>query len=378
MRSMRVLLSGGGTGGHINPAIAIAQYFREHDREGKILYAGTPNGMEARLVRQAGFDFVPIKVKGFYRSFAPQDILHNLSAAYEAVAARPRARAILREFQPDLVIGTGGYVCGPVLLEASRMGIKTAIHEQNAFPGVTNRVLAKKVDRVFLAVEEAREHLEPGIQYEVVGNPVRESVVFQSREKARKELGLDDKLCILSFGGSLGADTINKIAADVIEWHYKDGLVNHIHGYGRLGKTKFPALLKERGIDLSGNPNVRISEYIDNMDVCLAAADLLICRAGAMTISEIQATGKPAILVPSPNVTANHQYHNAHVLETHGAALMLQEKDYSREKVVSMVRDLYERPEKLSELSGHASEMAILDTAKRIYDTMVALVRNGI
>ena len=371
---MRVLLTGGGTGGHINPAIAIAQYFKENDKGGKILYAGTPNGMEARLVKKAGFDFTPIKVKGFYRSFTPKDIVHNFEAAYEAVTAKSRARAILREFCPDVVIGTGGYVCGPIVLEATKMGIKTAIHEQNAFPGVTNRLLAKKVDMVFLAVEEAKEHFEKGIRYEVVGNPVRESVIFQSKEKARQELGLDDRMCILSFGGSLGADTINKIAADIIAWHYRQGLVNHIHGYGKLGREKFPQLLKERGIDLSGSKTVRVTEYIDNMDVCMAAADLLICRAGAITLSELEATGKPAILIPSPNVTANHQYHNAHVLETHGAALLLEEKDYTKEKVVGMVKDLYLHPEKLGELSKNASELAILDTTKRIYDTIVTLV----
>lgn len=371
---MRVLLTGGGTGGHINPAIAIAQYIRANDRDAKILYAGTPNGMEARLVRQAGFEFVPIKVKGFSRSFAPRDIAHNISAAAEVVTSRSRARSILREFRPDIVIGTGGYVSGPVVLQATRLGIKTAIHEQNAFPGVTNRLLSKKVDQVFLAVEEAREHLAPGIRYQVVGNPVRESVIYKSRAEARKELGLDDRMCILSFGGSLGADTINRIGADIIEWNCQKGYVNHIHGYGRLGKEKFPQLLKERGIDLEGSPNIRALEFIDNMDTCMAAADLIICRAGAITISEIEATGKASILVPSPNVTANHQYHNAMVLKQRNAALLLEEKEYSKERIIAMIEELYQNPEKLRELSKNASKLAILDTAKRIYDTIVPLV----
>lgn len=373
---MRILLTGGGTGGHINPAIAIAQYVKKQDKQAtKILYAGTPNGMEARLVKKAGFDFAPINVKGFSRSFTPKDILHNISAVNTVIRSRGRARAILKEFKPDVVIGTGGYVSGPVVLEATKMGIKTAIHEQNAFPGVTNRVLSKKVDVVFLAVEEAKKHLDSQIKYQVVGNPIRESVIYKSKSQAKKELGLDDRLCILSFGGSLGADTINKIAADIIEWHYKQGLVNHIHGYGRLGKEKFPQLLKDKNINLNHNNNIKVHEFIDNMDTCMAAADLLICRSGAITISEIEATGKPSILVPSPNVTANHQYHNAMVLKSKKAALLLEEKDYTKDTIVKMVKELYNNPSKLDELSANASKLAILDTTKRIYDTMVGMLK---
>lgn len=369
---MRVLVTGGGTGGHINPAIAFAQYFKARDPEGQILYAGTPNGMEARLVEKAGFDFAPIRVQGFSRDLTPKDILHNIKTIGVLLRARPRARAILKEFQPDIVIGTGGYVSGPIVQEAVRMGIKTAIHEQNAFPGITNRLLAKQVDRVFLAVEEAKERLDPNIQYQVVGNPVRESIVMKSKAEARQELGLDSRLCILSYGGSLGADSLNRLGADLIAWHYKDGRINHIHGYGKNGREKFPQLLKERGVDLSDSPQVRAMEYIDNMDTCMAAADLLICRAGAMTISELEATGKPAILVPSPNVTANHQYYNALALSSKGGAILLEEKDYSKEAIIGLVQDLYDHPEKLQELSKNASSLAILDTAERVYNTLTS------
>ena len=370
---MRLLLTGGGTGGHINPAIAIAQYARANDPSGAILYAGTPDGMEASLVEKAGFDFAPIRVQGFYRSMAPKDILHNLHTVEVVIKARPRARKILQEFQPDVVIGTGGYVSGPVVMEAARMGIKTAIHEQNAFPGITNRMLAKHADMVFLAVEEAKAHLAPKSPCQVVGNPVRDSVVYKSKRAARQELGLDDSFCILSFGGSLGADALNRIGADLIAWHGREGKINHIHGYGRLGREKFPRFLEERGVRLGDCPRVRVTEFIDNMDACMAAADLLISRAGAITICEIEATGKASLLVPSPNVTANHQYHNAMVLVSRGAALLLEEKDYSSEKVVSLVRDLYENPKRLQELSQRASELAILDTAKRICDGLSQL-----
>lgn len=367
-------MAGGGTAGHINPAIAIAQYIRSNDKKSEILFAGTPNGMEATLVKKAGFDFAPINVKGFSRSFAPKDIAHNFSAVYTAMLSNTRAKSIINEFKPDIVIGTGGYVSGPIVLAATKMGIKTAIHEQNAFPGVTTRLLSKKVDIVFSAVEEAREHLEVKGRFEVVGNPVRESVIMKSKDEAKRELNLDDRMCILSFGGSLGADTINKIGADIIEWHYRHGLVNHIHGYGRLGKEKFPQLLKERGIDLSITKDVRLFEFIDNMDTCLAAADLVICRAGAITISEIEATGKAAILVPSPNVTANHQYHNAMVLKNKDACLVLEEKDYSKDEIILLVKQLYNDRSRLTELSRNAECLAILDTAKRIYDSLKTII----
>lgn len=371
---MRILLTGGGTGGHINPAIAIAQYLREHYKDTAILYAGTPTGMEAGLVRKAGFDFAPIEVKGFSRSFLPRDILHNISAVQKAIAAKSRARSIIKGFRPDIVVGTGGYVSGPVVLEAAKMGIKTAIHEQNAFPGVTNRLLASRVDIVFSAVAEAKSRLESAKRFEIVGNPIRESVILKSPAEAKRELKLDDKFTILSYGGSLGATGINLLAADLMEWHSQEKQINHIHAYGRNGKEKFPAMLRERGVLLKDNPRIRTLEYIDNMDTCMAAADLLICRSGAITISEVEATGKPAIFVPSPNVTENHQYHNAMVLVNKGAAMILEEKEYSGQKVVSMVKDLCEHKEKLSELSKNASELAILDTSKRICEGLLSLM----
>jgi len=371
---MRILLAGGGTAGHINPAIAIAQYIKANEKNAEILFAGTPNGMEAKLVKDAGFNFTPIEVMGIYRGITPSDIKHNFKAIKMLLRCKKKAKEIIKAFKPDIVFGTGGYVSGPIVLTATKLGIKTAIHEQNAFPGVTTRLLAKKVDIVFSAVAEAKSHLKVKGKFEVVGNPVRESVIMKSKQEARQELGIDDRLCILSFGGSLGADMINTIGADIIEWHYKQGLVNHIHGYGRLGKEKFPALLKERKVNLSVTKDVKILEYINNMDTCLAAADLVICRAGAITISEIQATGKASILIPSPNVTANHQYHNARVLEKKGACILIEEKDYSKEKLLSVVKQLYNDRAKLKKISQNASSLAIIDTTARIYDGVASLI----
>lgn len=377
---MRVLLAGGGTAGHINPAIAIAQYIRSQDPASEILFAGTPNGMEAQLVTQAGFDFAPVQVSGFRRKMSAKNILFNLKTVYHVITADFVAKRIIKDFRPDIVIGTGGYVSGPVVLAGAKMGIKTMIHEQNAFPGVTNKLLAKKVDVVLLAVEEAKQHFDPSARCEVVGNPIRESVIFKTKEEARRDLGMDNKVCILSFGGSLGAKVINRAAADLIKWNYQKNKINHIHGYGRLGVEHFPQMLEERGIDLSAlqaekaDPNIDVREYINNMATCLAAADLVICRSGAITLSELQATGKASILVPSPYVAENHQFHNAMVLVNHGAAMLIEEKDYKKEEFLRMVESVYQDREKLAQLGKNASKLAILDSTERIYRLICGLI----
>ncbi len=370
---MRVLFAGGGTAGHINPAVAVASYIKKQQPASEILFAGTPKGMEATLVPKAGFAFAPIRVMGFRRSLSPQSIVHNLEAAGCLATAGARAKKIIRDFRPDLVVGTGGYVSGPIVRCAAKMGIKTVIHEQNAFPGVTTKILSKHADRVFLAVEEAKKYLDPNCKVEVVGNPVREEILLKTKGEARRELHLDDSLCILSFGGSLGAPIVNRAAADLMEWHCKKGDVNHIHATGRLGKEEFPALLKERGVNLSACPRIDVREYIDNMDSCLAAADVAVCRAGAITLSELEATGKASVLIPSPYVAENHQYHNAMVLQNHGAAIVMEEKDYDKKRLIDFMETIYRDREKLKELSKNASRLAVTDTCEKMYRSILDL-----
>ncbi len=373
---MRILITGGGTAGHINPALAIAGYARDNFKDCTILYVGTPKGMEATLVKKAGFDFTGLEVKGFSRSLSPAGIAHNISAVSAALKAKSKAKKILKGFKPDIVIGTGGYVCGPLVLAACDMGIKTAIHEQNAYPGITNKLLSKRVDYVFLAVEAAKKHL-PDIKDKtschVVGNPIRSSILSITKDKARENLKIGkDKLCIFSVGGSLGADSINIAAADIIKWHTDNKMkdIVHIHGYGRLGKEKWPKLLAERGIKLSDYDNITSSEYIHNIDECYAAADIVICRCGAITISEIEVMGKAAILIPSPNVTENHQYHNGKVLVDIDGAVMVQEKDYSKQVIIDQISELVNNPSRLKNLGSNAKKLAITDTAQRIFDIM--------
>lgn len=374
---MRAILTGGGTAGHINPAIAIAQEIKKQEPSSEILFIGTPNGMEAGLVQKAGFPFQGVEVQGLHRKLTIKNIAHNIKAVKYALMAGPAAKKIIQNFRPDIVIGTGGYVSGPVVRKAAQLGIPTAIHEQNAYPGVTNKILAKHADLIFLPVEKAKEFLPSGKQYFVVGNPVRESIIFKRKEEARKELGLDHNLCILSYGGSLGAAKLNQIVADIMEWHCKKGEINHIHATGKMGKTVFPELLKQRGIDPKLYPRLDIREYIDNMDTCMAAADLVICRAGASTLSELQAAGKPSVLIPSPNVTENHQYHNAMVLAEQHAAVVIEEKNYRKDALIKVLEGFYQNPELLKEYSKNASKMAILDTSERIYQTIHAFLEQN-
>ena len=324
---MKVLITGGGTAGHINPALAIASIIKKNRPDAEFLFAGTPFGMEARLVPAAGYKFAPIKVKGFQRKITLKNIGRNCKAAFYLTSAGACSRKIIKNFSPDIVIGTGGYVSGPIVRTAAKMGIPTAIHEQNAYPGVTTRILSKKASAVMLTVEEAKKYLDADVKYTVTGLPVRPELFGKSKAEARKELGIDDSMCILSFGGSLGAGCINSSMEEVIKWHTKEGLkINHIHGYGGMGKESFPKAMKENGIPLKSS-RLRITEYINDMDTCLAAADLVICRSGAATLAELEAIGRASILIPSPVVAGNHQYHNAMVLGRAGAAIVIEKKD---------------------------------------------------
>ncbi len=373
---LKVLLAGGGTAGHINPALAIASIIKEHNPDAEFLFAGTPNGMESRLVPKAGYDFAPIKVSGFQRKITPKNIARNIRALAYLTTAGHRARQIINDFEPDLVIGTGGYVSGPVVMQAAKMKIPTAIHEQNAFPGMTNKLLAKHVDHVMLTVEDALQYLEKGIKYTVTGLPVRTGFIGKSKSEAKAELGLDSNLCILSWGGSLGAGKINETAADLIEWHTKNNLeINHIHSFGRMGKDTFEQSLTDKGIDYKNNPRLIVREYIDNMDTCTAAADLIICRAGASAISELEALGRASILVPSPVVAGNHQYYNAMVLGKAGAAIVIEQKDLTSEMLIQKVEQLYKNPAKLNCIAKKAGEMYVKNTPDRIYSVIEGLIK---
>ncbi len=366
---MNILLSGGGTAGHINPAIAIAETIRKNIPDANILFVGTPAGMESRLVPMAGFAYASMPVAGFQRKLTLNNIKRNVQAVYYLARSGSRAAKIIGDFKPDLAIGTGGYVCGPILRKAAQMGVPVLVHEANAFPGVTVKMLARYCDCVMLAVEDAKKRMPEGCELRVTGNPVRAEILAYDKQRAREELGLDERPLVVSFGGSLGARTINESMLNLLVRSAQDGRYQHIHGYGQYGGFVLDKL-KERGVFLGSCKNLDVREYINDMPRVMAAADLVICRAGAMALAELQAMGKAAILIPSPNVAENHQFYNAMAMVNRGAAKIIEEKDISPERLTAMVDELAGDRAKLEEMSKNAREMAILDSRERIYQVV--------
>lgn len=373
---MKILFACGGTAGHINPALSVADAICKQYPNTEIMFAGNPKGMEATLVPKAGYPFSPIEIAGIQRKLNGKNIIRNAKAMVLLAKSGPTAAKIIKDFGPDLVFGTGGYVSGPILRKANQLGIKTITHEQNAFPGVTTKLLSTNVDKILLAVEGAKKHLNPKVynKIKITGNPVRQAIFLADRENSRIRLGVGDKICVLSFGGSLGADRINQAIADIISYHWETEKIHHIHATGSQNYKDFNKFLAERKVNAENKPNIDIREYIDNMAVCLAAADIVICRAGALTISELMAAGRASILIPSPNVAENHQYHNAMELVDNGAALLLEEKDLTGESLWSMVSDLVDNPGRIAELSSCANQMSVGDSNQLIIDEIMKLI----
>lgn len=377
---MRFLFATGGTAGHINPAIAVASYIKEQYPESEILFIGTADHMEARLVPNAGFDFKTIKINGFKRSLSPKAIAANIKTVFRLFDSEKASKNIIREFNPDVVIGFGGYVSGPVLQQAVKMKIPCCIHEQNAFPGITNKQLAKKVDRVMLTVEDAVRHLQPKNEVALTGLPVRGELLNKSKPAARIELGIaDDKPLVLSFGGSLGARPLNEAMFDIICENAEKNSVYHIHSVGTNGKDFLEKFAENgfrqtsEGVYKKGNAEVRL--YIDNMDTCMAAADLVVGRAGASSLSEIEAMGKASILIPSPYVAENHQYHNAMALVNRNAARILEEKDLTSEALKELINSILSDRSLLCEIEKNAKAMAVTDSRERIAEIIMSLVK---
>lgn len=361
---MRILIVAGGTAGHVNPALAIAGYLKEEYPDAEIHFAGRKKGMEFGLVTKAGYPFHHIEVNGIQRHLTLQNIRRNALAVFHLATSIPRANAILEQIKPDLVIGTGGYVSGPIVQAAARKGIKTAIHEQNAYPGITNKILAKHVDVVLAAMPDAVERLGVPEKTTVVGNPVRIEM-FNTNRSAREALGIDDnRTMLLSFGGSLGAQRVNEVIAELAAWEIANRDFYHIHATGSIEKEDFAKLASEMGI--ANNPSFVIREYIEDMPALLAAADLVICRAGALTLAEITAVGRASILIPSPNVTENHQYHNAMQLEKAGAAVVIEEKNLTGETLISLVEKLAKDPAELLVMGAKARGLAQPDSLHKI------------
>ncbi len=376
---MRVLITGGGTGGHVNPALAIANTIKQNDPDAVIAYVGTKRGIENKLVPKAGYPMYYVDVKGIKRSLSPS----NIKAAYLALTSPIKAKKIIREFKPDIVVGTGGYVSWPVVKAASQMGIPTALHESNAIAGVAVKMLQKSVDRIYLNFEKTGESLScDRAKLMKVGNPILGGFSSMTREEARKKLGIPDKYkyVILSYAGSMGAEKVNDAVLCLMrEFTSKHPEVYHIHATGSIELELCTSQFKEMGLDKC--ENIELCEYIYDMPVRMAAADITINRAGAMTISELAATGKCSIFIPSPNVAENHQYKNAKVLSDAGAAALFEEKELTDgakpliEEVEKLLSD--EGDELRAERSEKIRQFAVSDANKLIYNDLVKLAQSG-
>lgn len=355
---MKIMFVAGGTGGHINPAIAVANEVKRLEPNAEILFVGTEGRMETRIVPNAGFELKTLKMNGFSRNMSLSGIKQNLETAYLTLKASSDAKKIISEFKPDVVVGFGGYVTGPVVRTAVKMGVKTAIHEQNAFPGVANKALAKLVDKVMLTSAAAEKYMKCKNPPVVTGLPVRREIIKTDRDFARATLGLkNDDMLVLSMGGSLGADAINNAVVTMLTTLKDEKNICFLHSTGKYGKW-VGEKLKENGVAYGKGTNIEIREYIDNMDICLPACDIVISRAGASSISEIAILGKPSILIPSPNVAENHQFHNAMTLAENDGAILIEEKNLDGEILAKNIQDLKNNRKKLDTISQNALKNA--------------------
>lgn len=374
---MRVLVSGGGTGGHINPALAIADKIKKEDESSVIEYVGTKRGLEATLVPKAGYKIHYIDVLGFKRKLTAE----NFKAAFKAVTSIFEAKKLLREFKPDIVIGTGGYVCWPLLEAASKMKIPTVVHESNAYPGVTTKMLSGYVDKILLGFEKGKEYLDcDKSKIMLVGTPVSEKMLSVDKESARKKLGFSqDERVLVSAGGSLGARPLNENVYELIKNYTLPCGITHIHATGKAGWQTQSELYEKMGFsyvddEVLKKGNVTVCKYIYNMSELLPASDVAVTRAGAMTLTELACLGKASILVPSPYVTNNHQYKNAKVLCDKGAAVMIEEKDLTGEILIENVKRLLENKKTREDMENNVREFAVSSTLDKIYAVIKNLV----
>ncbi len=351
---MRVLFAGGGTGGHINPAISIADYVKAHEEDFEALFIGTKKGLETRLVPASGYNIEYIDITGFDR----KHLLRNIAVLKKLNDTRKECRRIIRDFKPDYVVCTGGYVSGPVAMAAKAEGIPALIHEQNVYPGLTVKGAEKYVECIAVSFDETVKHLDAK-KCVVTGNPVRSEILTANQKLAREVLGLSEKPFVLIFGGSLGAGKINDTVIAMAERVAKENKFDVLFGTG------------ERNYDVVCNQikadNIKVVPYINNMHQVMAAADLVVARSGAITVSEIAVLGKPSVLLPSPNVVRNHQEQNAREFEKGGAAVVITEDELTGDRLYESIESLITNREKLQSMSENVKAFAKTDALEKIY-----------
>lgn len=366
---MKVIMCGGGTAGHVNPAIAVAQELKSQQPNAKILFIGREGGRENDLVTNAGFEVKTVKIQGLKRSFSPQ----NVRSVFNALAARRTAKQIIQQFEPDVILGTGGYVCWPVISAGSTLGIPVAIHESNLSAGLTTRLLSKKCDIVLLNRKETKEYLSKRVCTKVVGNPLRQDFSRITKDEARRRIGIKTgEILIVSFGGSIGAEKINETMLEVIKKHSSvKSNVKHIHATGE----RYFSSLKEKAKKYEKD-GCKILPFIHNMPTVLRAADIAVCRSGAMTVSELEEAEVAAILIPSPNVTDDHQLKNAKYLSDKGAAELIEEKNLNAEELKSVLEKLENDENGRKKRAKNIKALSTPDSAKSIVEELILLKKS--
>lgn len=374
---MKFIFTCGGTAGHINPAVGIAGRLKELLPDAEILFIGAEGMMETELVPKEGYDIRTIRISNLSRSFSLHGLKHNLATVRHVVSGTREARRIIQEFAPNAVIGTGGYVCYPVLKAAHSLGIPTLVHESNAVPGLTTKLLSHSVDCVMLGFEHAKENYAKGVNTVFTGTPVRRGFAAVSSESARAQLGIQaGQPLLLSVWGSLGSDYMNGIMADFVPIAANETSFHMIHSAGRRGYDKLIADLDKRCCTAElHSKGIEIREYIFDMPIVMAAADLIVCRSGASTLAELAALGKPAILIPSPNVTNNHQEKNARQLEKTGAARVLLEGEFDAQRLYREVAELLSDDKRLTEMSAAMQSCCVPDATGRIADLVLTYAK---
>ena len=371
---MNVIFTCGGTGGHINPAIAVANMWKERHPDSKILFIGAVGGMEEELVPKAGFELITFPGDGMYRDFSPKGIRKNCKVVRQLIGTVNQCKKIIRQFQADVVVGTGGYASLPALLAAGLLKVPTCVHESNAVPGLTTRLAGHWVDRILVGFPQSAQYYKNKEKLQVVGMPVRSEFIYNKKAQCREKLGLDSRPVILSAFGSQGAKAMNEMTAELMRMEKEAGYpFQHIHAVGSYGWEWMPGLVEEKGVDIHGNGSIFLEEYLYDMPTAMVAADIVIGRAGASSCNEIAVSGVPCILIPSPNVTANHQEKNALALASNGAAAVILEKDCTAQAVMDKINHLLRDKQAYETMRKALVDMAVPDCAERMCAIMEEL-----
>jgi UDP-N-acetylglucosamine--N-acetylmuramyl-(pentapeptide) pyrophosphoryl-undecaprenol N-acetylglucosamine transferase len=363
---VRAVLAGGATGGHLYPALAIADKIKRRNEDSEILFIGADKEVGDDIVGASGYELKKICARGFNR----KSLVRNISVLKDLAKCGRQIRRILSDFEPDAVIGTGGYIGGPVIREASKKGFPTFLHEQNVIPGVANRMASKYADELFVAFDESRKYFKAKGDITVTGNPVRRGFITAGAMDYRGKLGVSDKnMAVLFFGGSQGAERINEIVLDMLIGVEQVRDLDIFFITGRRSYYDVSRKLSEAGLMERGN--IRLIDYTEAIHEYYAATDLVVSRSGALTISEMAVIGRASILIPSPNVTNNHQYYNAKTLSDRGAAIIMDENDLSPVRLADELLRLKANKQILNGMSRAAAEQGRPGATDAIYDAIV-------